>query len=168
MILATMLLICYNGLKTTDLLDATTKEGAIFEHFIKKEFSYSTLSIPFWHVLGEGGDEEADIIYADMYVAQFRQSLNNSFNVNGYSTPNRFYIYDRDDKFEVFDFSHFLRYETKSEETVSEIMDEYNDDYYGYHKSDEYDDFSEFYDKAINSLIDGTFDFENDTLIYSR
>ena len=136
-----------------------------FRDIIAQNFSYSSITIPIWHELGivEGDDRDATLFVA-MYFGTISIEQDGSLAASAMAVPNKVYISPEGNEFSAIEFSHLIQDGDNFEKSVNDTMLEYADDYFNFKHSKEYNDFIAFCDNVMDSILTGSFDYENDTL----
>ncbi len=157
------------ALDESPLLDDTTNNGAILKHLINTSFSYSSITIPFWY---DFFNEDKYLEYETMrYVAQSNYTIELSSdgadNIFTETVPSRYYVIENNGKLFCRDY-YFVQFMYETDvERINEVLDEYATDYYEFIESSNYMGLLYFGHRVTAAILNGAFDYKNDSLIYT-
>jgi hypothetical protein len=155
-----------------NLFDDTTIEGAIRLYYAENYFSYSSLTIPFWYEFSrqEDGEGTSPVLYLEMYYGKISLDMDNNLLANKIIAPNRIKIVNENDKLELWYLGMIYPFEENFDELVesTDYPKELIENHFSFIDSSEYNAYTSFCDSTLENIIDGTFDFDNNSLTYTR
>ena len=147
--------------------DAKTEEGALFAYYMHNAFSYSSLAVPFFHELGRTEKDSNTTLYGALYLGYIYAMDDGTMMTGAEIRPARIELMQSDGIFEAYDVLFGLTAE-ENYDAMLDSMENYRDDYLAFRKSADYEDYILHSDSVIDSLMEGTFDFDSDAFDFGK
>ncbi len=150
------------------LTDEPTLSSNVFMSIVKQNTSYSFITVPMWYELGKSEEDNGDIaIYTAMYFATIDKLSDGTVTASASIIPNLVYVTQNDNGFNITEYSSYINDGELFQDSVQRFMGDYAQSYYDFIKSDEFADFTDFCENVSDSILAGSFDYENDQLIFA-
>ena len=159
-----------SSMNESGLLDNSTIDGAVRDYFMQKFFRYSSITIPILYEHMLDAKDNKSTLYVSMFLPELGYSDENGFFMkNGRALRNKIEIGKKNDSYYVIDdYNKYYEYHSGDYNIpVEEIFGEYLYIYENFLKNGQNEAFyATTCMNIVDSLLDGTFDYENDTLTY--
>ena len=146
--------------------DCTSPEGAVCRYYLEKSFAYTHISIPMWQEVGceELTVSDSALIYAAMYVGAIDTMYDETMMTSSLVFPGMLGLKNSSDGY-VLDYCIELsENDADFEKSFGIFADEYN----SLCSSEAYEELILDCDSIIESLAEGVFDFEHDSLFSGK
>ena len=147
--------------------DTKTEEGAMRAYYIQNTFSYSSLAFPFFHELGRSVKGADTTLYGALYLGYVYVMDDGTIMTGAEARPARISLMQSDGAYEAYDVLFGLAAE-EDYDTMLNSMENYRDDYLAFRESTDYEDHIFYSDCVIDSLLEGTFDFDSDAFDFGK
>ena len=147
--------------------DISTEGGALRAYYIHHTFSYKALAVPFFHELGRSLKGDDSTLYGALYLGYIYAMDDGTLMTMADTRPARIELMQSEGGYEAYDVL-FGFSEEEDYDTMLNSMEDYREDYLAFRESADYEDYIFDSDCVIDSLLEGTFDFDSDAFDYGK